>query len=166
MVMQDRALAFERAFQSTGSDNHTAVYGAAMGPTDAVELKSGFRGMKGRLPFPMSGRSEIRSSRRASSDGPGLEMRAPLGSPVHAVFAGRVAFADEYADYGKTVIVDHGERHYTVSANLREIVVAVGDDVSAGMRLGTVGDSGSGAGLYFEVRVGTETADPAEWFGL
>ena len=164
LAAQDRELAFERAFQSQG--DHTAVYGARPGPADPVQVSTGFAAMKGRLPFPIPGRSEIRSARRASGGGPGLELRAPLGSPVFAVYAARVAFADEYADYGKTVILDHGDRHYTVSANLREIAVSVGDELRSGARVGSVGDGASGPSLYFEVRVGSDTADPAEWFGL
>jgi septal ring factor EnvC (AmiA/AmiB activator) len=122
--------------------------------------------MKGRLPFPLPGRTEIQSARRSGSDGPGLEMRAPRGTPVRAVYGARVAFADEYSAYGRTVILEHGDGYYTVSANLDEIAVRVGDDVAAGSRLGTVGDTGSGPMLYLEVRRGTETLDPAAWFGI
>jgi septal ring factor EnvC (AmiA/AmiB activator) len=162
---QDREQAFLRAFTPSGPSPHSAVYGAGIGPTDPSDSSVGFAGMKGRLPFPLSGRSEILSARRAGS-GPGLEMRAPMGSPVRSVFAGRVAFADTYADYGRTVILDHGESHYTVSANLGSVEVRTGDEVPGGARIGTVGDAGKGALLYFEVRVGTETVDPAEWFGI
>jgi septal ring factor EnvC (AmiA/AmiB activator) len=62
------------------------------------------------------------------------------------------------------VIIDHGARHYTVSSNLATVEVKVGDEVNAGERLGTVG--GSPSALYFEVRVGKDTVDPAEWLGL
>jgi septal ring factor EnvC (AmiA/AmiB activator) len=158
----ERERAFAQAFETGG---HTAVYGA-VGPADPEPTASGFASLKGRLPFPLGGRSEIRPARRASSDGPGLEMRAALGTPVRSVAAGRVAFADTYADYGKTIIIEHGRRHYTVSANLSSIDVAVGDEVSAGQRLGAVGDSGNGPGLYFELRVGKETVDPSAWFGI
>ena len=48
-------------------------------------------------------------------------MFAPAGSVVRAVQAGRVAFADTYAAYGRTVILDHGAGYYTVSANLGSI---------------------------------------------
>jgi septal ring factor EnvC (AmiA/AmiB activator) len=82
------------------------------------------------------------------------------------VHAGRIAFGDLYADYGKTVIVDHGDQHYSVSAGLDEIEVRVGDDVTTGTRLGTVGDNGRGPVLYFEIRIGSENVDPAEWFGI
>ncbi|MFZ5896479.1 MAG: murein hydrolase activator EnvC family protein [Myxococcota bacterium] len=161
---QDRERAFQRAFESSSS-GHTAVYGA-QGPSDPAELGVGFGAMRGRLPFPIAGRAEIKSARRPGADGPALEMRAPLGTPVRAVYPGRVAFADAYAEYGKTVIIDHGKRHYTVSANLADIDVHVGDEVVLNTRVGSVGDSGKGALLYFEVRVGTETVDPAEWFGI
>jgi murein DD-endopeptidase MepM/ murein hydrolase activator NlpD len=164
MAAEERKLAFESAFNLSGDGAHSAVYGAAPGPSDPSDLASGFAALRGRLPFPITGRSEIRSARRASSQGPGLEMKAPAGTVVRAVFAGRVAFADSYADYGTTVIIDHGARHYTVSANLATAEVKVGDEVNAGERLGSVG--GTPSALYFEVRVGKDTVDPAEWLGL
>lgn len=165
LAEQDRKLAFERAFGGLGGPSaHTAVYGSGVGPADPSELGRGFASMKGRLPFPITGRSEIRSAHRA--DGPGLEMRAPRGTPVRAVYPGRVSFADRYSDYGLTVIVEHGDRHYTVSANLEDLAVRVGDDVSTGSRIASVGSSGDVTLLYFEIRVGTDPVDPAEWFGI
>jgi murein DD-endopeptidase MepM/ murein hydrolase activator NlpD len=165
---QDRADAFARAFSSSVGSAHTAVYGAGVGPGDPASPSGGFASLKGRLPFPITGRSEIRSARRPGSEGPGLEMFAPSGSVVRAVHAGRVAFADEYAAYGRTVILDHGGGYYTVSANLGTIEVKVGDDVPFGSRIATVGgsDAGGAARLYFEIRVGTTTVSPAEWFGI
>lgn len=162
---EDRERAFQRAFEADSAGDHTAVYGA-LGPTDPVEVSAGFRGARGRLPFPIAGRAEVKSARRHGAEGPGLEMRAPLGTQVRAIYPGRVAFADTYAEYGKTVIVDHGGRYYTVSANLGSIDVDVGDLVEVNTRLGTVGDVGRGALVYVEIRLGTETLDPAEWFGL
>ncbi len=166
LAEQDRALAFKRAFESSGPGAPTAIYGAAVGPSDPADSSDGFASMKGRLPFPVPGRAEIRHAERRAADGPGLEMSAPFGSPVRAVYPGRVAFADQYADYGKTVIIDHGDGYYTVSANLAEINVEVGDDVSQGTRLGTVGEGAKGASLYFEIRKGADTLDPSGWFGI
>ena len=59
-----------------------------------------------------------------------------------------------------------GGGYYTVSANLAEIEVKVGDDVKGGGRIATLGGGSAGSTLYFEVRIGQETADPAEWFGI
>lgn len=162
---RDRELAFQRAFSSSAQGSYTSVYGAT-GPVDPDELSRGFAAMKGRLPFPVPGRTEIHSVRLPGADGPGLEMRAARGAPVRAVFPGRVGFADTYGSYGLAVIVDHGEGHYTVCGNLAEIAVRAGDSVSTGSRIGTVGSLHGGYGLYFEVRTGTDTVDPAEWFGI
>ncbi len=163
LAERDRDQAFQRAFMGGTPDDHTAVYGAPSGPLAAAA--SGFAALKGSLPFPLAGRSEIRSARRNGS-GPGLSMRAPDGAAVRAVFPGRVAFADVYADYGNTVILDHGGGYYTVSANLAAIDVKVGDDVKGGARIASLGGGSAGSTLYFEVRIGQETADPAEWFGI
>jgi septal ring factor EnvC (AmiA/AmiB activator) len=159
---EERQQAFAQAFET---DQHTAIYGA-VGPVDAPVASDGFAALRGRLPFPIAGRSEIQPAHRAGAEGPGLEMRAPLGTVVRTVAPGRVAFADRYADYGKTVIIDHGRRYYTVSANLASIDVEVGSELGSGARLGTVGDSGSGPRLYFELRVEKTTVDPAAWFGI
>ena len=99
--------------------------------------------------------------------GPGLEIHAPAGTVVRAVFAGRVAFADRYGPYGRIVILDHGDHYYTVSGDLDEIDVKIGQDLGAGERLGTVGDDGQGAMLYFEVasRLAGRSR-PAPWLGL
>ncbi|HYP91201.1 MAG TPA: peptidoglycan DD-metalloendopeptidase family protein, partial [Polyangiaceae bacterium] len=163
LAARDRDQAFERAFMGGAFDDHTAVYGAPS--SGLAPASSGFAALKGSLPFPLSGRSEIRPARRNGS-GPGLTMRAPGRAVVRAVFPGRVAFADTYADYGNTVILDHGGGYYTVSANLGEIEVKVGDDVKGGARIATLAGGSAGSTLYFELRIGQETADPAEWFGI
>ncbi len=166
LAAQDRALAFERAFMGSNALPHTAVYGAGIGPNDATELARGFAVTKGQLPVPVPGRTEITRVLRRGAGGAGLEVRVIRGSAVRAVYPGRVAFADTYAEYGKTVIVDHGGGYYTVSADLGMIAVGVGDEVSAGSRLGIVSDKGDVGLLYFEIRKDGELVEPAPWFGL
>ena len=46
------------------------------------------------------------------------------------------------------------------------VEVKVGEDVKGGARIATLGRGSAGSKLYFEVRIGQETADPAEWFGI
>ncbi len=161
----ERERAFQQAFSETRAGaSHTAIYGAGVG-IDA-RGPDGFAGMRGRLPFPLPGRSEVEHVRRPYADGPGLVMRAATGTAVRAVFDGRVAFADEYAEYGKTIILDHGNGYFTVSANLGSIEVHVGEDITAGSRIGLVGLSQGRGGIYFEIRRGTETLGPGDWFGI
>ncbi len=103
---------------------------------------------------------------REGTDGPGVEVLAQMGTPVRAVFAGKVAFADRYGAYGRIVILDHGEHYYSVSGNLGSIDVKIGDTLAPGERIGTVGDSDSGSMLYFEIRHGSQTIAPGPWLGL
>ncbi len=171
---EDRKLAFDRAFASSaGVSDYTAVYGAAASPAGplgpgapTVATLDGFRGAKGRVPFPLAGRAEVRVVNRAGAGGQGLEMIAPAGSAVRAVFGGRVAFADEYSEYGRVVILDHGDSYFTLSGNLGAIDVRVGDEVGTGSRIGTVGAAGNKGLLYFELRHGADTLDPRPWMGL
>ena len=159
---EEREAAFRRAFQSSYAAEHTAVYSGNAAGLDAQDLEVGFEGLRGRLPFPLAGRAEIRESRRGSS-GPGLEMSAPLGSAVRAIFSGRVAFAAEYADFGRTVIVDHGDGYFSVTSGFDTIAVEPGHEIPAGATLGRVGRGGA---VYVEIRQGQQTLPPSPWFGI
>jgi murein hydrolase activator len=191
--IDERKRSFERAFEtSTGAGDYVAIYGGSLGGPRGPEAPSGaradgFHSMKGRLPFPIAGRAEIRNVHRSGAPGPGLEMGAPSGTAVRAVYAGRVAFADRYDGFGQLVILDHGGRYYTLMGDLSSIEVRVGDDLSAGAKVGTVGapaaDEGNTAegannanirrgpksrapALYFELRHGASALDPGPWLGL
>lgn len=164
--------AFERAFASSmgptpaiaKGEGEIVVYGPS-GKSVPESIDPGsFRARKGRLTFPVVGQAEVKAA--IKEGGPGLEIKAALGATVRATHAGRVAFADRYGTYGSLVILDHGDRCYTVSANLGTIDVKVGDEVSAGEKIGTVGDDGRGPSLYFEVRVGNDKVPPSAWLGL
>ncbi len=148
---------------STGPGPAVTVYGGA--PAAGMVVES-FSASAGHLLFPVAGRAEARRMWREGADGPGVEVRCPGGTPVRAVYPGRVAFADRYGAYGQIVIVDHGEHYYTVSANLGTVRVRVGDELAQGATLGTVGEDASGSLMFFEVRHGSETLDPAPWLGL
>jgi murein DD-endopeptidase MepM/ murein hydrolase activator NlpD len=165
-----RQAAFDKAFEtSTGAaaaaaGGYVPVYGStALAPDTPA---GGFATARGRLLLPIAGRADISPARREGTEGPGLEIRSPAGTPVRAVFAGRVAFADRYGPYGRIVILDHGDHYYTVSGDLNEVDVRIGQDVGAGERIGTVGDDGRGSMLYFEVRHGSRAIAPEPWLGL
>ena len=157
---QRRQQAFERAFNggSGGGDDYVIV---GRDPSGA-----GFASARGKLLFPVAGRADVRNAHPEGTDGPGVEILAPIGSVVRAVYAGKIAFADRYGAYGRIVIVDHGDHYYSVCGNLGSIDVKIGDDVAAGERIGTVGESDAGGMLYFEVRRGSQTIAPNAWLGL
>ena len=96
----------------------------------------------------------------------GVDIEAPLGEGIQAIEKGRVVYADRFSGYGRMVIVDHGERYYTIYGHLSEIIKKMGDEVRRGEVLGRVGDSDSveGAKLYFELRKDGRSVDPIPWF--
>jgi murein hydrolase activator len=160
----ERRAAFSRAFETSVRPGTLAVYGADTGPSDA-DGRAGFRGLKGKLPFPIAGRAEVHRVNRRS--GPGLELTAPPGSPVRSVAAARVVFADRYDDYGLTVILDHGDHYYSVYGSLGSAEVQAGETLASGARVGTVGNpDGRGTMLYFEIRKNADAVDPATWLGI
>lgn len=146
--------------------------GGAAAPAPAAPGGPGFASLQGVLPTPLEdgrlrgsfGRVVDPESRTATFR-KGLTWKAPLGEAVRAVAAGRVRFAGPFRGYGNTVIVDHGDDYFTVSAHLARIDVELGDPVAAGEVVGAVGESGSLSGpkLYFEVRRGGEALDPGAW---
>lgn len=96
----------------------------------------------------------------------GIDISAPIGTPVRAVAKGRVDYVSEdFESYGQMVILNHGDGYYTLYAHLSEIAVAVGQEIPAGTSIGRSGDTGSlkGAVLHFEVRKGGASIDPESW---
>jgi murein DD-endopeptidase MepM/ murein hydrolase activator NlpD len=144
------------------------VYGAQPPAAGASEQPraGGFAGQRGHLPFPLAGRAEIEKVASPTGAGKAVLMLGTSGTPVRVVYPGRVAFADDYPDLGNTVIVDHGDQFYTVSAHLQRITVEVGEEVDTGQRLGTLGTVDQKAALLFEVRSGQDTVNTPEWFGI
>jgi len=96
----------------------------------------------------------------------GIDIDAPIGEDIRSVEKGTIVYADQFSGYGKMVIVDHGERYYTIYGHLSEILKKSGDAVRRGEVVGRAGDSDSLAGskLYFEMRKDGRSLDPVPWF--
>jgi len=100
----------------------------------------------------------------------GIDIPAPLGTPVLAAGSGKVTWTgyglyrgvkDETDPYGLAIAIKHefgwqGQTLFTVYGHLDRIDVLVGQHVKAGEALGVVGQTGkvTGPHLHFEVRVG------------
>jgi len=87
----------------------------------------------------------------------GVDISAPLGTPVHAAADGIVVHAGWNGGYGRCVIVDHGNNYQTWYAHLSRMDVIEGEEIRQGDVLGAVGTTGrsTGAHLHYEVRIGS-----------
>ncbi len=144
---------------------------AAMVGDLAPAQHQGFRARKGHLPSPTKGLVEVGFGKVVNprfntvTVQKGLDLRAAEGTPVRSVSAGTVAWAGWLKGYGNLVIVDHGLGYHSLYAHLASTEVEVGAEVTEGVQLGSVGDTGSlkGAYLYFEIRKQGQAIDPLPW---
>jgi septal ring factor EnvC (AmiA/AmiB activator) len=130
------------------------------------------RKARGKLPFPVEqGKIEVPFGRAVDPRfgtvtlQTGIDVRAPIGTPVRAVWDGKVAHAGWFKGFGNLLIVDHGDGVFSLMAHLDQLQKALGDTVRAGEEVGTVGETGSlkGPYLYFELRDGQKPLDPERW---
>jgi len=135
-----------------------------------VDAQVAFPSIKGALAWPVPG-ALINDYGQARADGQlrwnGVVVGAPGGTPVRAVYHGRVAYADWLPGLGLLVIVDHGEGYMSLYGYNEAILKEAGDWVRPGEVIAQVGDSGgqTRAALYFEIRSEGEPVDPRPWMG-
>ncbi len=92
----------------------------------------------------------------------GLDFRAPSGTPVRAVAAGRIIEAGPNGGYGRMVEIDHGYGITTRYAHMSSIAVNEGGQIEKGAVIGYVGSTGRSTGphLHYEVLIDDDATDP------
>lgn len=92
----------------------------------------------------------------------GIDIAAPVGTPVRAAAGGRVVFSGRRRGYGDMIIIQHNDVYKTAYAHLHTRAVHTGQRVQRDTVMGTVGRSGRATGphLHFEVRVRDHKLDP------
>ena len=87
---------------------------------------------------------------------PGIDLNAPMDSPVYAADDGVVVFAGvTNVGYGRVILIDHRNGYQSLYGHLDQISVRCGESVSKGKIIGLSGNTGNSSGphLHFEVRV-------------
>ena len=99
----------------------------------------------------------------------GIDISCDEGSEVYSVADGEVTAVRQDVFLGKTVEITHGDGIVSVYSNLAsEVAVKVGDTVSAGAKIGTVGDSSltelaDEPHLHFEIKVEGVSVNPLDY---
>ena len=95
----------------------------------------------------------------------GIDISAPLGTNFIAAANGIVSKATYNRAYGNMVIIDHGGGVQTLYAHGSEILVQLGQVVSAGTEVLKVGSTGYSTGphAHFEIRINGKTVNPLDY---
>ena len=111
----------------------------------------------GRIANPRFPKTFLRSS--------GWTIDVPTGTPVKAVFAGDVVYAQWLKGYGNLVVLDHGDGVFTLYGHLMTGTAPRGTRVAIGEVVGRVADPPEEevAGAYFEIRESRASVDPHGW---
>lgn len=83
----------------------------------------------------------------------GIDMAAPVGTPIMSAETGKVVYSGWMQGYGNFVAIDHGHGIETHYAHCSKILVHVGQHISKGQMIAKVGSTGHSTGphLHFEV---------------
>ncbi|GAP33067.1 peptidase, partial [Nocardia seriolae] len=98
----------------------------------------------------------------------GIDIAAPLGSPIYAVAAGTVIDAGPAQGFGLWVRIRHDDGTISVYGHMYDFSVSVGERVPAGLQIARIGNRGDSTGphLHFEIIVNGQHVDPQPWLAL
>lgn len=132
------------------------------------DVRGAFGTLKGKLALPATGRLVAHYGDPKSVGNlkwRGLFLAAAEGTPVRAVFRGRIAYADWLRGFGLLLILEHGDGYMTLYGHNQSLQKQAGEWVEVGETIARVGNTGDApqAGLYFEIRHNGEPRDPLLW---
>lgn len=124
----------------------------------------------GRLDWPVDGTILYQFGRKVNANNTtiawnGIGIGAPRGTPVKALSAGTVQYAQKFGTYGLMVILNHGGSDFSLYGSLDTAYVQQGMRVVKGQVIGAVGmsDPDLQPHLHLEVRPGGKAVDPLDW---
>jgi murein DD-endopeptidase MepM/ murein hydrolase activator NlpD len=121
-----------------------------------------------RLDWPLRAPVGDRYGPRGDRFHAGIDVPAPLGTPVRSAAPGRVTYSGwGGSGFGRLVVVDHRDGVTTIYSHLGKLRVRGGESTPAGAIVGEVGATGDATGphLHFEVRVRGAAVDPLRALG-
>jgi murein DD-endopeptidase MepM/ murein hydrolase activator NlpD len=134
----------------------------------AAKQASGLLSAAGGAVAPTTGRVTSCYGSRWGTLHAGVDIAAPIGTPVYAPEDGVVLDAGAASGFGLAVYVQHGDGTITLYGHVNQFFVTRGQVVSAGQQIAEVGNKGQSTGphLHFEVHTGglyANRVNPTPW---
>jgi murein hydrolase activator len=137
---------------------------------EAQALSDNFASNKGKLPWPVV-QGVITRPYGVYSPMPGITMNnegvdiaTSKGAIARSVFDGTVSYVNDDPEYGKVIIIRHGE-FLTVYRHLKEVFVKVGDKVKTKQTLGNIfyDEENQMTDIELQIWKGQDKLDPQDW---
>ncbi|RMH50098.1 MAG: hypothetical protein D6682_07855 [Zetaproteobacteria bacterium] len=151
-----------RAIRFTDDHGHSAYYAPDGTSMRKNYLKAPVKFTRISSRFTLARKHPILGYTRAHR---GVDYAAPIGTPIHAVGAGRIVYLGRRGGYGRFILIRHRNRHHgTAYGHLHGYARGLhrGSWVEQGQVIGYVGMSGLATGphLHFEFRIDGRAVDP------
>lgn len=121
------------------------------------------RYVKERFIWPVEGKVAATFGTDGKRRHDGIDIRAPLGTPIRTADSGRVVYSDnKMRGYGNLIIIEHKDGFFTIYAHNQVNLVKEEERVKRGGIIARVGQTGNASGphLHFEIRKGSKPLNP------
>ena len=130
---------------NNNNNNNNSSSGSFVWPCPSSRRITSDYGLRGD-PFGNSSSSEFHK---------GIDIGAPVGTPIVATASGVVAWATRSSSAGNWVVINHGDNLISVYMHMAYYIVSGGDYVEAGQVIGYVGLTGQTSGPHLHFGIGT-----------
>ncbi|SDL59707.1 Murein DD-endopeptidase MepM and murein hydrolase activator NlpD, contain LysM domain [Corynebacterium mycetoides] len=135
---------------------------------DAVVYQTGQTADGRTVVTPSTGRVSSGFGQRWGRMHQGMDIANDAGTPIYAVMDGTVINAGPAQGFGNWVVIRHDGGEVSVYGHMRHYNVSIGQRVTAGEQIATIGNEGRSTGphLHFEIKPdGVNQVDPQVWLG-
>jgi len=106
----------------------------------------------------------VKNGRDGANGHPGIDLAAPLGTPIYAASEGSVLYWGPAQGFGNWIVLQHPGGVQTVYGHMRyqDLLIPPDAAVKAGQNIARVGSEGMSTGphLHFEVHIDNQRTDP------
>lgn len=136
-------------------------------PTTSVTPQEGTAPSGQKVVLPAAGRFTSGYGPRWGRMHNGIDIANGIGTPIYSVMDGTVISAGPARGFGNWVVIKHDGGEVSVYGHMRYYDVSVGQRVTAGQKIASIGSEGQSTGphLHFEIKPdGVNQVDPVPWF--